>query len=242
MHTFQNLLNGAPTTAWSDSAARSARFLHTTGLDRERAIAIIGEMRLSPNNSQRKTHTTAAEEGMSLPPAVYFFAGRAYPASFGNFAVSISLDKVSDGGVTPFDSGGVYAGKSRLPCGTGSARADYVKSHSASMASFHNYFSHFLTAFFDSAIDYWNRPPIRPIDGTVFSSVDDWRDWTFEGRQIAAVAITDADLFMNSDVDNILQTLFLEGTLEQLPAAERCVIADRPFAAAELSARSTVVA
>ena len=242
MHTLQNLVNGALTTDWSDSAARSARFLHTTGLNRASAIAIVGEMRLSPNNSQRKTHTTAAEEGMSLPPAVYFFAGRAYPAKFGNFAVSISLDKVSDGAVTPFDSGGVYAGKSRLPCGIGPARVAYVKSHSASMVSFYNYFSPFLAAFFDSAIDYWDRPPVRPIDGIAFSSGDDWRDWTFEGRYPGAVAITEADLFMNSDVDNILQTLFLEGTLEQLPAAGRCVIADRPFAAAESSARRTVVA
>jgi len=149
--------------------------------------------------------------------------------------LSLSDDAVSEGRATPFDSGGVIYGRSKLPwANIGAASpAEYVQGHSVELSLFHDYFGHHLAAFFDSAPQYWDAPS-RPIDGISFSPDSDFRDWTFEVRLHESVSIVNARLYLTNNLGAFLAEEELLGKENNLPLVQ---YDDSPATLAENDAR-----
>jgi hypothetical protein len=178
---------------------------------------------------------------MGEDPAVYFFVGRPFPSRNGNTALSIRFADLDSHNVraSPFDTGGLIAGHSRLPWAQYAlTKEDYVADHTVTMTTCAEYFSRHLAAFFTAPSDYWNLPSWA-IDGVVFNPGDDWRDWTFEVRSASNVGLTNASWYVTTEVDSYLQKLVLGGLVSFVPTSYDVV--NKPFAVAESHARESAV-
>ena len=241
MHTLAGLA-GTNVTAWATHCAERIALITVI---RPGCLADILSSRLLKRSSPNKTSKTKrAEEILELPDGVYFFAGRAHPSRAGDAAFFIAAENLSqhDGRATPFDTGGVAHEITRLPWDDGtSASRDakkrrYVQSHSVQIEDFKTYFARHLSAFFESAPDYWASLPSRPIDGVAFGAVPDydWLDWTFEVRYYSDLPVTGMDLYAMHDVAETVWDREAAGD-GILPG--RIVVVDNPGVEAEKAAR-----
>jgi len=197
MHTYANLCEAAADT-WAQECANRTALLHVVRNGPRALLGILRNGSLSPDSPGKMEATKRSEAELDEPRAVYFYAGRAYPNSAGEatFWLSPGDDASLNGKASPFDSGGVIHGWSKLPwAGMGAASpAEYVETHSVDLSFFHEYFGHHLTAFFGSPPQYWDDAPAKPIDGISFGPTSDFRDWTFEVRVHGEVSIREHEV------------------------------------------------
>lgn len=198
MHTYSNLKQKVKVVPGAQKAADAVPLIFVVaGREaEENFLEIVKSGSLSADTKRRHSSTKEAERCLGLPPCVYLFAGRPYPAH-GLSAVLLfgigeqttgkvaDVDHAVEGGVTPFDSGGLTHGKLLLDWRKFTASGDmkdYFKDHRLlDLRQWRTYFALFLTECFKSPVDYWENGPCKEIDGKALDGkADDFRNWVFE--------------------------------------------------------------
>lgn len=239
MHTPANL-RSTSRVPWVDSCA-GLPFLHVCAIDKdELRRALSAGIVVVPDDSMRHGKTVDAEKNLGIPRCLYFFVGRCCPGRVGSAVLSVEFFAVRKqrGAVSPFDTGGLYHDHLRLPWDVfppGTKQA-YLKEHSADLSQFQQYFTDYLSAFFELPGSYWSHPD-KPIDGTRFASADDWRNWTFEVRFVEQTEISSAKWYFDLEAESEYLDLLADGLVDPLPDSQ-CEIASRPFEKAETDARN----
>lgn len=149
------------------------------------------------------------------PPCTYFYAGQASP-SYGDvaFAYASPMEKDQSGQAAPFDTGGVYSGKSypfkapHAPTPPDGA-IDFLKKNTYPLHAWRVAFEHYLDSYFaDNWADYcqrqppnsyeratWGNPDLPARDKRNFSPVD-WCSWVWEVRMETRVPLLGEGLLL----------------------------------------------
>ena len=243
MHTYTNLKkNGAPPLNIMKKAQK-VPLVHgirnfdvkNKKKDLQNFKEIIDTLKLYPSKSSSEK-TSHANNVLDIPfGSLFFFAGRAYPAKYGtSFYILIegfAGEKVSPTNTSkcsPFDSGGIVHGHSKLPWleqskikDADKAKKKYYSLHSEDYPVWREYFALFLSQFFPNTIEYWdNKPPCVPIDEKDFTiikytNINDearkWLDWTFEVwfEEPLILKHKTATYFADNETSNLLQDMVL---------------------------------
>lgn len=241
MHTLDGLSLVSLQT-WARQCATRIALIHAIAGGVGAFIEVLKGGTLQARHRTRSS-TEASEREMQSQPAVYFYAGRTYPAPVG--AIVLVVRPKDDGSVSkakasPFDTGGVMRGKTRLPWNAYAPRTQtgYVENHSVEMLNFRCYLERHLSAFFDTLDHYWKRPPSRPIDEVNFAGQTEWRDWTFEIRCFQDVPVHAAQVYITLDTHTNLADRERAGEID-LPGNMRVV--DAPAQSAENDAMMACV-
>ena len=202
MHTFVRL-DKLPSQPWARECASRMALLHAVDGGAEAFSAILKDGSLHTRHEFRRTSTKASEQKLDEPPARYFYAGRVFPQTVGSVVLVVSPSEdssIDHAKASPFDTGGVLDGNSKLPWNTMPPHTQVgdVKDHTVEMNRFRRYLELHLSAFFDSEEHYWMSAPSSSIDGMDFCDEDDWRDWTFEVR-----------CFCHIPVPKLLETIYV---------------------------------
>lgn len=203
-HTYQNLANSGKTVGQASAdCAEKVPLVHCirgkTAAEAVRKFFESGEFQevVSSKSTVRACNELGIPDG-----SMYFYAGRAFPEN--GVLVSLlfggafekdgqSIETIIENenrdpacrGARPFDSGGlVTSDPEKKLCFiveqfAADAKAYFVAHNETNILAWREYFALFLQQYFTKPSDYWKCPSVM-IDGILFSSSLDWRNWTFE--------------------------------------------------------------
>lgn len=163
--------------------------------------------------SRNESTTGKSEMKLGLDPSIYLYAGRVFPSDLAQAAFLVTHQSLIEGRnvgdvfVAPFDTGAVAQNYSKLPFDSDHPDR-YVQEHSTAAGDFESYFSRFLHRYFASASDYWDGIP-EPIDGTVFNSSSDFRNWTFEVRSRTFAELSKSHWVVDDEIFGVLNRSIL---------------------------------
>lgn len=169
------------------AAADKIPLVHVTTGENFLQIILNDPPELLPSvRGRSKPKTLAAEGTVSLPPSVYFYAGRAYE-DHGDVALAFDGEchTCHTGAATPFDTGGLVVGRIKWRETNGRPRAsgDFIKASTIPLTEWRKAFADFLAGYFMSLLDYWlGRPHCVDQEGIFDEPENEARAWIFEIR------------------------------------------------------------
>jgi len=169
----------------ADKIAQRIPLLHVTE-GRVADILLSADPALQVSKGDMRDKTESAEEILSLGRCVYLYAGRARPRSGGAaLAFGAGSEDLHTGGAVPFDTGGLVAGLIHTNLRDMSPRGlrAFVAESDVPLARWRNQFQHYLAAYFDPPVGYWDSRPSRPDPEGIFENPrNTWQSWTWEIR------------------------------------------------------------
>jgi hypothetical protein len=173
----------------SRKVAKSMPLVHVLGRAKHvRLSQIILEKpypKLKTSASHGSANTLYTEAKWSLPPSLYFYAGRAAPSGrYGYMALAFdkSCEAIQQGSATPFDTGGLAHGYILTNLADDVAAKDFVAKSLISLDKWRCGFSKYLAAYFQSPSDHFAGRPIQLDPEELHDPNNTWRAWTFEVR------------------------------------------------------------
>ncbi len=172
---------------------------------------VVAELlRVSPGRSATPTaSTSASERGYRIPPCWYWYVARTeklfgHAVIFFRPILSDDIAKVN-GGMCPFDSGGLWTGKMACnpPISTEDEKRAFFQAHDSNLSQWPDRCETYLKNNYHDFRDYvLGEPPSNGISGVVIGPPNDAHAWTWEVR-ISKTAVSGnvepVSIFWNAD-------------------------------------------
>lgn len=142
-------------------------------------------IRTTRKNHRSSPNTLKAERELGIQSSAYYYAGRCFP-DFGDAIIAFAptTESHTTGAATPFDTGGLNAGKIKTDPALCSVaeRSRYVADEQCDLTLWRANFSAWLASYFGEPGQYWSARPVRIDLRRTYELNTDARAWTWEIR------------------------------------------------------------